>query len=71
MLSAGTLVEIATELGQEQQIAEAELWEPGPAVVRDAAIAMNPARGAIIGLSIGLTFWVCVFLLPWLVLHYR
>jgi len=40
--------------GQEQQIAEAELWEPGPAVVRDAAIAhprdlsqLLPAGGAL------------------------
>jgi hypothetical protein len=65
------LVGIATELGQEQQIAETELREPWPAVVRDAAGAMNPARGAIIGLSIGLSFWLCFFLLTWLVLQHR
>lgn len=65
------LVQSAMELGKEQQIAETILREPWPAAVRNAAKAMNPARGAIIGLSMGLSFWLCVFVMRWLVLHQR
>lgn len=62
------LVETTIEPGPEEQTAgvASDRW---PDVARDTAKVMNPARGAIIGLSIALAFWLSVFLLTGMILN--